>query len=54
MRSSILDNKVSPGMGKHVIIPRKKEVTGFDNLPIDVEDIKLFDRIIQYLTSGYA
>ncbi|MBA7656431.1 hypothetical protein ES703_64355 [subsurface metagenome] len=54
MRPSILNNKVSPGMGKHIIIPRKKEVTGFDNLLIDVDDIKLLDRIIQHLAGSYA
>ena len=54
MHPSILNNKVSPGMGKNIIISWKKEVAGFDNLLIDVEDIELLDRIIQYLTSGYA
>ncbi|MBA7684372.1 hypothetical protein ES703_92767 [subsurface metagenome] len=54
MRSSILNNKVRFGIRKHVIIPREKEVTGFDNLLIDVEDIELFDRIIQHLAGSYA
>ena len=39
---------------KHIIIPRAKEIAGFNNLPIDVEDIELFDGIIQHLTSSYA